>query len=166
MKETECQQLVIDAVIAEGVGGQALKFNNRFVIGIPDLLVKLPTVEPMILEAKLFSFSEKTLGNGYLIKDIGATKSQRDQLRDWGYAGMLTGVVLFILPTGGNVSNLMMALYATEEMKRNGWSAHTDAFKPLGGKHERLPNIRSMLIDFAPSDVSAALACRLTNSCA
>ena len=148
MKDTACQQLVIDAVTEGEVGGQGLKFNNRFIIGIPDLLVKLPGVQPMILEAKLFSFSAKTLEAGHLIQDVGATKMQKDQLRDWGYAGMLTGLVAFILPTGGNVGDLMMALRSYDEMEHAGWSLSTDAFKPLGGKSERLPNIRMMLTEF------------------
>jgi hypothetical protein len=148
MKETECQQLVIDAVEDEGIGGRGLKFNNRFVIGIPDLLIKLPAVQPVILEAKLFTFSQKTLENGHLIQDIGATKLQKDQLRDWGYAGMLTGVVLFIVPTGGNVSGLMMTMRSYDEMDHFNWSIDTDHFRPLGGKHERLQNIRQQLIEF------------------
>lgn len=148
MKETDCQKLMVDAVQDGDIGGRGLAFNNRFIVGIPDLLLKLPGIEPVILEAKLFSFSHKTIENGHRIADIGATKLQKDQLRDWGYAGILTGVALFILPVGGNVSDLMMVIHSRGKMEDDGWSAHTDDFKPLGSKHERLQNIRQQLIDF------------------
>lgn len=147
MIETECQQLLIDAV--EGVGGHGIKFNNRFVIGIPDLLIKLPSHQPMILEAKLHKFSAKTLSAGHHIADIGATKLQKDQLRDWAYAGMLTGVVSFVMEIGADVRSLRMALYSHEKMLSSNWSANIDSHMALGEKSERMTNIRQMLMEFA-----------------
>jgi len=149
MKELFCQKLVIEAVTEADVGGQGLQFNNRFIIGVTDLLIALPGVQPMILEAKLHSFSERTLENGHQIADIGCTKLQKDYLRDWGRAGVLTGVVSFILPIGGNVGDLMMAVVPYVRMVKQNWSIHTDVHTPLGGKDERLPNIRQQLKDFA-----------------
>lgn len=147
MIETDCQKLTIQAVEEEG--GRGLAFNNRFVIGIPDLLLKMPGHPPMILEAKLHKFAASTIEAGYLIANIGCTKLQRDQLRDWGYAGMLTGVVSFVMQIDGDVRSLMMALYSHEEMLDRKWSVHTDSHRPLGEKSERLTNIRQQLIEFA-----------------
>lgn len=147
MIETEAQSLLIAAV--EEVGGRGIKFNNRFVIGIPDLLIKLPSHQPMILEAKLHKFSAKTLAAGHHIADIGATKLQRDQLRDWAYAGMLTGVVSFVMEIGADVRSLRMALYSHEEMLRRQWSANTGDHVALGEKSERMTTMRELLIGFA-----------------
>lgn len=147
MIETEVQQLLIDAV--EEVGGRGIKFNNRFVIGIPDLLIKLPNHQPMILEAKLHKFSAKTLAAGHYIADIGATKLQKDQLRYWAYANMLTGVVSFVMETGADVRSLRMALYSHGEMLHRDWCVQTDDHRALGEKSERMTKIRELLIGFA-----------------
>ncbi len=142
MIETECQQLIVQAV-KEG-SGQALKFNNRFMIGVCDLFVKLPGHQPMLLEAKLIKLSPKTRSH---VWNVGCTKLQQDFLRDWHEAGMLTGVVSFIL--SGDVRTLQMALYEYERMVTNNWEVLQVAHKPLGEKSERLTNIREQLIGFA-----------------
>lgn len=147
MKETECQQLLIDAV--QEVEGCGLKFNNRFVVGIPDLLLKMPGHVPMIIEAKLHKFSAKTIERGYVIEDIGCTKRQKDELRDWHRAGMLTGVASFVMETDGDVRSLRLALYDYDHMVRHNWSGVTRGHKPLGEKAERMTNIRELLIGFA-----------------
>lgn len=149
MIETECQQLIIDAVQEDHIGGRGLKFNNRFIVGIVDLLIKLPGHQPMILEAKLHKFSAKTLAAGHRIDDIGATFKQKQYLRDWNYAGMLTGVVSFVMEQGADVRSLQMAIYSYGDMVSNNWSVSTEYHRPLGEKSERLINIRQQLIGFA-----------------
>lgn len=147
MIETECQKLLVDAV--KDGGGQALKLSNRFMIGVVDLFVKLPTCQPMLLEAKLHNLSARTLNAGHHIGDVGCTKLQNDFLRDWGEAGMLTGVVSFIQESGRGVASLRMALYAYGDMLDRHWSVHTDEHKALGGPSERFHNIRQQLLEFA-----------------
>lgn len=147
MIETDCQKLLVAA--AEEVGGRGILFNNRFVIGIPDLLIKLPSYQPMILEAKLHKFSARTLALSYQIADIGATKLQKDQLRDWSYAGMLTGVVSFIMETGADVRSLRMALYSHSQMLTSDWSANILDHTQLGEKSERMTKMRELLMGFA-----------------
>lgn len=149
MNELDCQKLLIDAVQEDQFGGRGLAFNNRFIVGVVDLLLKMPGHEALILEAKLHKFSPKTIENGYHIADLGVTAKQKMYLRDWGYAGMRTGVVSFLMPIDGNIGNLMVALYSYEEMLKRHWSAHTDDHKPLGGKSERFTNIREQLMEFA-----------------
>lgn len=147
MIETEAQQLAIDAV--KETGGNGLKFNNRFVIGIPDLLLKMQGHEAMIFEAKLHRFARSTIEAGYHIANIGCTKLQKDQLRDWQFAGIPTGVMSFVMEQESDVRSLRMALYSHEEMLKRHWSAHTNDHFPLGEKSERLTNLRQQLIEFA-----------------
>lgn len=145
--ETECQQLCIDAV--EEIGGRGIKFNNRFIVGVVDLLLQIPGHGAMTLEAKLHKFSAKTLMNGHHIDDVGCTAKQRMYLRDWQYAGMLTGVVSFVMEQGADVRSLRMMVYSHDAMLKRNWSAHTNDHKPLGEKSERLLNIRAQLMEFA-----------------
>lgn len=147
MIETECQKLIVDAVIESG--GQAMKLNNQFINGVVDLFIKLPGHQPMWLEAKLHKFSAKTLVAGHHIADIGCTKLQQDWLRDWHEAGMLTGVVSFIQEQGKDVRSLQMCVYSYEAMLLDNWGAHTRDHRPLGEKSERLTNIHQQLIEFA-----------------
>lgn len=149
MNELDCQRLLIEAVQEADIGGCGLQFNNRFIVGVVDLLLKMPGHETLILEAKLHKFAARTIDNGYLITDIGCTTKQKMYLRDWGFAGIRTGVVSFVMPLDGNVNSLMMALYSYENMMARNWSAHTDDHKPLGMKSERLTNIREQLMEFA-----------------
>lgn len=147
MIETQCQQLIVDAVVE--AGGRALKFNNRFISGICDLLGKMPGHSPWMLEAKLHNLSAKTLSGNHHIADIGCTKLQRDHLRDWYEAGFLAGVVSFIqVPGRETIQTLLMAVYSYDEMLRRHWSAESVDHRPLGGKSERFTNIRQQLIEF------------------
>lgn len=146
MVETECQQLIVDA--AKTAGGQALKLNNRFLIGVADLLVKLPGIRPMWLEAKLNNFSAKTLQSSHAF-DLAVTKLQKDFLRDWQHAGMLTGVVSFVQENGKGVKSLHMALYSYGEMDDFHWVANVIDHNALGGKDERMDRIVGQLERFA-----------------
>lgn len=149
MIETEMQKLVVDAVI-EG-GGRALKFNNRFLIGVCDLFLKLPGHQPMLLEAKKIDLSAKTFDHTW---NVGATKKQQDFLRNWHEAGMLTGVVSFIQTPGREtIRSLRMAIYAYEYLASppdsTKWLVRQVDHTPLGEKSERFTNIREQLIRFA-----------------
>lgn len=146
MIETECQQLVIDAVVANG--GCGLKFNNRFIIGVVDLLLQIPGHGAMVLEAKLHKFSASTLAAGHHIADIGCTAKQKMYLRDWREAGMLTGVVSFVMEQERDVRSLRMAIYSHNDMLNMDWSVHTSDHRPLGEKSERFTNIMQQLIEF------------------
>lgn len=150
MIETQCQQLIVDAVIE--VGGRALKFNNRFVSGICDLLGKMPGHPPWMLEAKLHNLSVKTQNH---VWDVGCTKLQKDHLRDWHEAGFLTGVVSFIQTPGREtIQTLRMQIIPYDQISRarrgeEAWVVFQNDHRPLGGKDERMTNIRQQLIEFA-----------------
>lgn len=147
MNELDCQKLLVDAV--EEVGGCGVLFNNRFIVGVPDLLLQIPGHGAMILEAKLFKFSAKTLAAGHLIENVGATAKQKMYLRDWGHAGMLTGVVSFVMEQGADVRSLRMGVWSYAEMVTFNWSVRTQDHHALGDKSERMLNIRQQLIGFA-----------------
>jgi len=152
MIETECQKLVTDAV--EEARGEGLKLNNRFLVGVVDLLVKLPDCPPMWLEAKLAKFSDKIKPTHRW--DVGCTAKQKEFLRDWHRAGMLTGVVSFVQTTGGNMRSLRMALYSYSDMTTNdlGWWAMVKDHKALGDKADRNKNIVDMLREFANANAN------------
>lgn len=139
------QQLVVQAV-REG-GGQALKFNNRFMIGVCDLLLKLPGYEPMMLECKKIDLTRRTIEAGH-VWDLGCTKKQKDFLRDWHEAGMLTGVVSFIQEPGRGVASLRMAVLYYAAIRAT-WKTMASGHVPLGEKSERLTNMREQLMRFA-----------------
>lgn len=144
MIETECQQLIVEAVV-DG-GGRSLKFNNRFMVGVCDLLIKMPLHQPMMLEAKLVHLAPSTVSH---VWKSGCTEIQKRFLRDWNDAGMLTGVVSFIQRKGQDVRSLEMAVIPYQQMVNNAWSVYQIDHLPLGDKSERFDNIRSMLRNFA-----------------
>lgn len=147
MIETECQQLMIEAV--REMHGEGLKLNNRFLVGVVDLLLKMPDIKPMWLEAKLERLSARTVVNPTWTWELGVTQKQKQWLRKWSDAGMLTGVVSFVQVTGRDVRSLRMALYSFGYMITNDWEARMCDHRLLGDKDDRLANVRDMLREFS-----------------
>ena len=147
MIETEMQQLLIDA--AKSVGGQGLKLNNRFVVGVVDLLISIPGCRPVWLEAKRLDLSAKSLAAGHHISDIGCTYKQQKFLYDWHAAGMLTGVASFIQEPGKGVKSLRLALYAYDDMLKRHWTGHSRDHEPIGDHRTRMSTLAEMLQLFA-----------------
>jgi len=146
MLETAMQQLIIDAV--KDVGGAGIKLNNRFLVGVVDLLIKLPNCRPMWLEAKQIALSDRTKNH---VWELDVTTPQRKFLKEWHGAGMLTGVVSFIQTKGARepIKTLRMALYTYEVMEHTSWQVMQRSHVPLGDKDGRLGKIRAMLGLFA-----------------
>lgn len=86
MNELGYQKLIIDVV--RDAGGAAFKLSNRFLIGVPDLLVKLPRCEAALLEVKLNPFPKKSP----TIR-LAVTRPQELFLQKFRKAGMITGYV-------------------------------------------------------------------------
>lgn len=86
MKELEFQTLVRKAVEYEG--GYGLKMSNRFLVGVPDLLLHLPGLPTMVMEAK-FDRVTSTIKRYALV----LTPRQALTLRQMAGAGMLAGAV-------------------------------------------------------------------------
>lgn len=116
MIETEAQKIVVKAVEAEG--GYALKMSNRFLVGIPDLLIKLPTIPAMILEAKIQHF--KRPDNHKFT--LAATALQDRELRNMRSAGMITGMLSFVEIGQKGIKGLYMGVFSeggTVEMSQH-----------------------------------------------
>lgn len=161
MNELDCQKLVVDAV--KEAGGQALKLQNRFLVGVVDLLVKLPDCHPMWLEAKKIDLSAKTVNHAW---DVGCTKKQKDFLSDWHYAGMWTGVASFVQTSGVRepIRSVRMAVYEYELLSKGAYSRPPSEGPPLdwhvrqeqhlllGDKSDRLGTIRNILREACKND--------------
>lgn len=91
--EIKLQKDVCDAITAAGNAAQPL--NNRFIKGIPDLLIKLFEYEAMLLECKLNRF-DKVQG----VIDIDLQPLQYRTLRHWHDRGMHVGVLSFVHTSG------------------------------------------------------------------
>lgn len=89
MKELEAQSLVIDAVRSSG--GFAFKMSNRFLIGIPDLLMQLPDFGTSLWEVKIADYPLA----GYWAR-VYPTVKQQQKLREYEKAGGFCGVISFL----------------------------------------------------------------------
>lgn len=93
MKETDVQKRVIDAVRAHG--GAAHKLSNRFLVGVPDLLIKLPGLPAFIMEVKLDKRAVFPDNNRHpVVPDV--TRAQWNFLKEYHDASMMTGVLSFV----------------------------------------------------------------------
>jgi hypothetical protein len=89
MKELEMQRLVVKAVRA--AGGAAHKLSHRHLVGICDLIVKLPKLPALLLEAKLSKFSPRVSRNHQFV--LAVTYPQQAFLAEYQKAGMIVGVL-------------------------------------------------------------------------
>lgn len=148
MIETQCQQLVVDAVV--NAGGRALKFNNRFLVGVVDLLIKMPLYPAFVLEAKKHDFAANTINrDGVFTFDLGVTEKQKKFLREWHGAGMAAGVISFIQQKGANVNSLRAACYHYEDLCDVNWTATVQDHALLGDTKTREASIIALLDNFA-----------------
>lgn len=129
------QSLVIDA--AESVGGAGLKLSNRFLVGVVDLMIKLPNYPVMILEVKRRDYVKT--GTGYFVLEV--TEPQKKFLRKWWAAGAITGVLSFTQKKGKGVTSLSLAAYTLPQMEGSAWGAHWVDHTPLGDKAQRYKNV-------------------------
>jgi hypothetical protein len=89
--ETKLQKDVCDLLISAGNAAQQM--NNRFIKGVPDLLIKLAEYEAMLLECKLNRLEGQT---GHV--DINLEGTQYATLKRWDARGMPCGVLSFLHP--------------------------------------------------------------------
>lgn len=85
MREVDAQLELIKAVRA--AGGEGTKLSNRFLIGVADLLLKLPDQPPALIEAKMADIVTTTT------IEVEPTSLQLRWLNDWKRVGMITGVM-------------------------------------------------------------------------
>lgn len=86
MKELAFQQLIVQAVRSEG--GFAHKMSAKFLIGVPDLFLKLAASIPGMWEVKIDNVPVKST-----VVRLKVTDLQLKWLRDYASAGGLAGVI-------------------------------------------------------------------------
>lgn len=106
MRELEAQKIVVDAVTE--ANGYALKMSHRFLIGIPDLLIKLPDRPTMVLEAKVHECAVFKSETEFRLE---ATALQERELRLMRTAGMMTGLLSFISLHKRGIRGLYMGIF-------------------------------------------------------
>lgn len=115
MKEVDHQDFVIKTV--REAGGAANKLSNRFLSGIPDLLIKLPYHPAMLLEAKLAKFAATTSVLHQFKLDV--TPLQFKTLKDYSDAGMCCGVLSFVAH-GKGAHNLRHHIFGLDSVQGTG----------------------------------------------
>jgi hypothetical protein len=141
MKELQAQKLVVDAV--EDGGGYGTKMSNRFTVGILDLLLKLPGIEILYLEAKLREWP-KTLD----VVKLDFTEPQKKHAKDSWKAGTLSGGISFLTKKNG----FGVYIVNTPDLVDANWTAPVNCHKFIPNsmsKDDKFIQIRFMLVDFA-----------------
>lgn len=95
MIELDIHTRMVDA--ARDAGGYALKMNNRFVKGVPDLMIKMPTLPVVFIEVK---FMDKEPLQGWTIND-GLTELQRREIHKIQNAGGYAGLAYVVRGAAG-----------------------------------------------------------------
>lgn len=120
MKETFVQRRVIEAVQSQG--GAAHKLSNRFMAGVPDLLVKLPRYPAALLEVKIDKHPVKST-----TVTLGVTKLQETFLEKYEKAGMATGVMAFLQ----HRRDLYVSLWSVAELVKRKYVVPVHAYNRL-----------------------------------
>lgn len=89
MKELQFQSEIVKDIRA--AGGFALKLAHKMIVGVPDLLVKLPGMPAMLIECKAEALPVKA----DTPISIAVTPLQERALTDFGTARGVAGVLLF-----------------------------------------------------------------------
>lgn len=141
MKETDYQKFVLD--IVREAAGAGHKLSNRFLVGVSDLLIKLPGREAALIEVKLAKFHPATKPDHEF--DLGVTVLQREFLKKYHEAGMRAGVLSFV---EHGRQQLWAGLFRLDTFNRAGYLMQPiDAHAPLNWVERRI-EIREMLEDF------------------
>lgn len=109
MKEIDAQSLIVQAVCDKG--GYAHKLSNRFLIGVADLLVKLPDAPAALIEVKLEDINRRE--GSFKLKP---TVLQRKFLQSYQDAGMRAGMASFIERGKRGVRGLLFACYRLDRL--------------------------------------------------
>ncbi len=131
MNELGMQALIVDVVCRHG--GFAQKLSNRFLVGVADLLVKLPGYPAGVLEVKQRDLPKDTR----LTWKLDITGPQTRFLRDADAAGMPAGVASFMHRRGSGPleRRLHLGVWTYGAMVIDGWTASYGAHEPLWGKN-------------------------------
>ena len=147
MKELELQSMIIDAVIDKGKG-HAYKASSRFLVGVADVLIKLPQWSAGFLEVKQRDWPAT---DARFLLDV--THAQQIFLRRFNAAGMPCGVASFLqMGTGAgfklwlNISTWETIAYGDDQIEP--FSITRTAYTYLGKHDERAGHILNLLHDW------------------
>jgi hypothetical protein len=135
--------MIVNAV--DGVKGRAHKMSNRFLVGVADLLVKLPEWPAGFLEVKQRDYPTT---DARFTCDV--TKPQQTFLRGFDAAGMPCGVASFLQDSYGSGLKLWLNISTWETMSYGDstirpFSMTRTAYTFLGKHDERAGNIVTIL---------------------
>ena len=112
LKEVDLQAKVKDAIIE--MGGFSMKMSNRFLIGVPDLLCKLPNYPTSFWEVKRVPFIREKI-------KADATLNQKKWLRDFERAGGFGGLICFVMQNDLTVAVRPTTSFDYEDLKAPWW---------------------------------------------
>lgn len=139
MKETDLQKLVCDVISDRG--GFARKLSNRFLVGVADLLIKLPEFPANVLEVKQTRWGPK------LDKiELAVTKLQQEYLIDARSAGMNSGVISFVQREGRR--HLWMQVFSIDYLIQTGFNVNLHQHEELGNHRVRDDNVLRILREY------------------
>lgn len=139
MKETDLQSLTIKAVRL--YGGAAHKLSNRFLVGVSDLLVKLPKLPAALLEVKYDERADMPVAG--IVPDV--TVLQYKFLKEYHDAGMRCGVMSFLYI---KEDKMLHAQIAPLPRYQRGDSLNPREYWQLGLPADRLNVIKWVIDDF------------------
>lgn len=128
MNELAMQALVVKTV--NDAGGFAMKLSHRFLVGVPDLLVKLGPTQAGVLEVKRHDLSPIGVRANMPFR-LDVTPAQRRYLRDADRGGMPSGVMSFI-QTGRGASSLLLQVLTFREAEQQEYAVHPDEHQGIG----------------------------------
>lgn len=146
MKEIELQQLMID--VARKRGGEGHKMSNRFLVGVSDLMIKLPNTPACLIEVKQATYSPRHFKQENHLFRLDVTAPQKAFLRDFHKAGMNCGVGSFI-QTNKGIRDLYLNIYDLPRLEKRGFNALIKDHMPLGDHTTREDRIYNLLLAFS-----------------
>lgn len=114
MDELGYQKWTVDSVI--GNGGHAHKMSHRFIVGVADLMIKLPQLPAALLEVKLQHIGATTKLDHEFQLDV--TELQKRFLKRYHLAGMACGILSFIERGRMGKKAAGAAVFSLEQMDR------------------------------------------------
>lgn len=154
MNELEMQKLIVDAVNEEQ--GFGLKISHRFLVGVPDLIIK-PTDRRYgagLIEAK----QREEMKDPNRAFNLEVTPPQKNYLRAAARSGMAAGVASFT--KSGNVRTLRLCIYDLRDMESNGYVGYGRDHQPIGDPATRNRDIRYIVNEFFKYDMEQRYAGR------
>ncbi len=140
MNELGLQKLVVDVVNESG--GFARKMNNRFLIGVSDLLVKLPGVKN---PAGFLEVKQRAYPRTNAPFDPGVTHLQSNFLRAASQANMPAGIMSFLQTGNGSGLKLWLQVQTSRRSASGTMLWFPTSHVELGRAQERGPRILSAL---------------------